>query len=187
MEVRARLNDVSFDTDGKQRLCFTLENRVDTSKLKGYIRLKAVRWVERRSLTANSYYWTLVERVADVMRLPKPEVHNLMLRRYGQVDRINGWVIPVQLPDTDEAERHALLAETYHIKPTSQVRMGDKGEMFRTYVMLKNSHELTTEEFSILLDGIIDDAKALGIETATPEEKERMLQLWTQYQKNTRA
>lgn len=108
------------------------------------------------------------------MRLPKPEVHNKMLRAYGQVQGIDGRIMTVTIPDTEKAERQTLLAEGYHVKPTSQVRLGTKNQLFRTYVLLKGSHELNTEEFSILLDGTIHEAQNIGIETITPLELEAM-------------
>ena len=128
----------------------------------------------KRTLSQNAYYWQLIGQMADALRLPKEQVHNEMLRSYGQVQGIDGWMMTVPVPDTDEAERQALRATTYHIRPTSQVRMGAKNQMFRTYVMLKGSHEMNTEEMTILLDGTIQEAQALGIETLRPIELEAM-------------
>lgn len=132
------------------------------------------RHTQKRSLTANSYYWVLLGKMADALRMPKPEVHNRMLRSYGQARWIAGRLATVPIPDTDDAERETLLAETYHVKPTSQVKMGTKGQLFRTYVLLKGSHELTTEEFSVLLDGTIREADQIGIQTLTPAEVEML-------------
>lgn len=132
------------------------------------------RHYEKRSLSQNGYYWQLVGKIADAMRIPKPEVHNKMLRAYGQVQGIDGRLITVTIPDTEKAEKQTLLAESYHVKPTSQVKLGTKNQLFRTYVLLKGSHELTTEEFSVLLDGTIREAQSIGIETITPLELEAM-------------
>ena len=129
---------------------------------------------EKRTLSQNGYYWQLIGKMADALRLPKPEVHNKMLRAYGQVQGIDGRIMTVTIPDTEKAERQTLLAEGYHVKPTSQVRLGTKNQLFRTYVLLKGSHELNTEEFSILLDGTIHEAQNIGIETITPLELEAM-------------
>lgn len=129
---------------------------------------------QKRSLTANAYYWVLVGKMADALRIPKPEVHNKMLRAYGQVQGIDGRLVTVTIPDTEKAEKEILMAETYHLKPTSQVRLGTKDQMFRTYVLLKGSHELTTEEFAVLLDGTIREAEQAGVETLTPMELEAL-------------
>ncbi len=128
----------------------------------------------KRSLNANSYYWVLIGKMADALRLPKPVVHNKMLRAYGQVQGIAGRLVTVTIPDTEEAEKQTLMAESYHVRPTSQVKLGTKNQMFRTYVMLKGSHELNTEEFSALLDGTILEAQMIGIETLKPIELEAL-------------
>lgn len=129
---------------------------------------------KKRSLNANGYYWTLIGQMADKLRIAKPEVHNRMLRSYGQAQGIDGRLVTVTIPDTEKAEKETLLAESYHIRPTSQVKMGTKGQMFRTYVLLKGSHEMDTREFSILLDGTIREAEQIGIQTLTPAELERL-------------
>jgi hypothetical protein len=129
---------------------------------------------QMRSLTANAYYWVLVGKMADALRIPKPEVHNKMLRAYGQVQGIDGRLVTVTIPDTEKAEKEILMAETYHLKPTSQVKLGTKDQMFRTYVLLKGSHELTSEEFTVLLDGTVREAEQAGVETLTPMELEAL-------------
>lgn len=37
-----------------------------------------------RSLNANAYYWLLIGKYADWMKLPKQRVHNMILEAYGQ-------------------------------------------------------------------------------------------------------
>lgn len=129
---------------------------------------------EKRTRTQNAYYWQLVGKVADRLRESKNRVHNEMLRSYGQMLYIDGQLVTTYIPDTEEAERAALEAETYHIKPTSQVRIGAKGQMLRTYVLLKGSSDMDTREMSALVDGLIREAQGLDIETLTPAELEKM-------------
>lgn len=129
---------------------------------------------EKRSLNQNSYYWALVGKVSQKTRIPSAVIHNRNLRDLGLVLRVNDCLVPVYLPDTDEAEETALNAETYHIKPTSQVKEGNCGQVFRCYVMLRGSSSFSTEEMTALLDLMIQEAKAQGIETMTPDELEHM-------------
>lgn len=126
---------------------------------------EVVRKRKKRSLDANGLYWALVTEMANAMRLPKAEVHNRMLRRYGQPYGIGGRLVTTAIPDTEEAERQAVLSETLHMRPTSQVRLGTKGQMFRTYVMLRGSSDYDSREMAILIDGTIEEAKQLGIDT----------------------
>lgn len=129
---------------------------------------------ERRSLTQNSYYWKLLSLTADKLKMSKPELHNRMLRKYGQRQYIGGLLVRIPIPDTDEAEEAALAAETFHITPTSDVKTGKDGRQYRTYLMLRGSSDYDTREMSVLLDGMINEAQQQDIETLTPMELERM-------------
>jgi hypothetical protein len=68
--------------------------------------------------------------------------------------------------------------ETLHVRPTDEVKQGKDGKMYRTYLLLKGSHELNSKEFSILLDGIISDCHEANIQTATPQEIQMMKERW---------
>ena len=138
----------------------------------------------KRSLSQNSYYWALLGRVAQKTRISSNVIHNQNLRDLGLVLRINGELIPVYLPDTDEAEKMAIEAETYHLKPTSQTKEGKDGKLYRCYVMLRGSASFNTEEMTALLDLMIQEAKAQDIETMTPAELERLRELERNAQKN---
>ena len=132
---------------------------------------------KKRSLDANSYYWVLIDKLSKALDISMNHCHNLMLRRYGTFKLFGGQVMYVVIPDTDEASREADEAEKCHIKPTSEVREGKDGVMYRTYIMLKGSHEYTTAEFSRLVEGLVDECKQVGIETATPDEIANMISL----------
>ena len=121
----------------------------------------------------------LTEKLAESMKLPKPVVHNMNLRDYGKLMLIDGRPIAVEIPDTEAGEKSVLRQETFHLRPTSEVYERD-GEMYRTYFLLRGSSTYDTAEMSALLDGVIEDCNSCGIETATPEEIERMKQLYEQ-------
>ena len=129
---------------------------------------------EKRSLNQNSYYWTLVGKVAQKTKISSSVIHNQNLRDLGLVMRINDALVPVYIPDTDEAEKKVLEADTYHLKPTSKTKEGNDGALYRCYVMLRGSSSFSVDEMQALLDLIIQEAKAQGIETLTPDELERM-------------
>lgn len=139
---------------------------------------------EKRSLNSNSYYWALVGKVAQKTRIPSAVIHNQNLRDLGLVWRINDELLPVYIPDTEKAENEVLNATKYHLKPTSQVKEGKGGQMYRCYVMLRGSSTFNTDEMSALLDLMIQEAKAQGIETMTPNELEHMRELERNAQKD---
>ncbi len=138
---------------------------------------------EKRSLNQNSYYWKLCGEVAKKTGISTNVIHNQNLRDLGLIWRINDELVPIYLPDTENAEKEALNATTYHIKPTSQVKEGKDGKMFRCYVMLRGSSTFNVEEMSALLSLMVQEAKAQDIETMTPAELAHMKEL----EKNAQA
>lgn len=142
---------------------------------------------EKRSLNSNNYYWKLAGEVAKkTIRYGENinEIHNRNLRELGLREYINDQPLCIYIPDTEEAEKTALNAESYHIKPTSQTKVGNDGTIFRCYVMLRGSHSFNTEEFSALVDLMVQEAKAVGVETLTPAELEHLRELERQHEKH---
>lgn len=183
MECKAVQSAVSRDwLTGKVKIEYQIESNISPAEIEKAtgkaLRLKVVQWREKRSLDANAYYWVLLSRLADVLKIPKPRAHNIMLRKYGQVETFDGAGGYIRIPDTEKAEETALEASTFHIRPTSQVITGTDGIHYRTYIMLKGSSEYDTREMSELIDGLVSECRELEIETLAPEEIERMLQAY---------
>lgn len=137
----------------------------------------------KRSLDANAYYWVLVTRIAKTVGNSNAYIHNEMLRKYGQIEVIDGQAIYLVIPDTDEAQKRVDEAETYHLRPTSQTRIGKDGKTYRTYMMLRGSHEYDSAEMAALINGVVSEAKDLGIETMSPDELKRMMKAYEEQQK----
>ena len=128
----------------------------------------------KRSLDANAYYWTLITKLATVLETSNAEQHNRMLQRYGYPEIVDGKHFLVVVPDTDEALKKVMEAEEYHLKPTSDVREGKDGVIYRTYVLLRGSRTYNTEEMARLINGLISECKEARIpdsEIMTPDEK----------------
>lgn len=179
MKFTGTINAIGRTLNGT--LTVTLESRqietADVMKLsqadKLDVEIKKHR--EKRSLDANAYYWLLCSRLAESLNVSKPYIHNHLLRRYGQIEMIGGQAVYIVIPDKDEAQREVDEAQLYHLRPTSQVKKGKDGEMYRTYMMLKGSSAYDTREMSMLIDGLVSECREEGIETLPPEELERMM------------
>lgn len=178
MKMRGRLVDITQDilNGGFQlRLAVeTIPSGVERLREEADLAITIAKWREQRSLTANAYYWAIVAKIADAVDASQIVVHNLLLRRYGVLDTIDGETLTVFIPDTPEAEEQALNDELRHMRPTSHVRQGKDGRGWRAYRLMKGSSKYDTKEFSVLLDGAISEAKEMGIETLPPEEVARM-------------
>ena len=119
---------------------------------------------EKRSLNANSYFWAICNEMANVLRTSKDEVYLEMLKRYGQSQ-----VISV-LSDIDISK----FIKYYEPIGTAHLH----GKDFTHYRCYFGSSEYDSREMSILIDGIISEAKEIGIETLPNTAIERMKAQW---------
>ena len=126
---------------------------------------------KKRSLDQNALYWACLTEFAQTLHMSNSEAHNRMLRSYGQLERYEDKPVYVVLPDTDEAEQKAIEAETYHVKPTSQVKHGNDGQAYRTYMLLRGSSTYTTQEMKRLLDGLIAEMEGIGLDVISPQSR----------------
>lgn len=180
MIARGTLSDLSRVVgSGKYRISFEVEKEPEMGEIQALegrtLTITARVETKKRSLDANAYYWVLLSRLAAKLRTSATELHNLFLRQYGQPLLMDGKRAYVIIPDTDEAERKALQSDTFHIKPTSEVKIDRQGNRWRTYFLLRGSHEYDSTEFNALLKALVDECKEQGIETLTPDEIERMI------------
>lgn len=125
---------------------------------------------KHRTLSQNKLYWEYTGQVAAALHVTNNFVHNTLLREVSIPFMFDGKPARVTLPDTDEAENITLESMAYHLKPTSQTWVGSDDVTYRTYVMLKGSSDMTTQEFSVLVDRLFERAHELGISTITPDE-----------------
>lgn len=181
MKCTGELKTINLDYVSRKPQ-ITLEVEADAKDLEALsgakLSIELKRYRKHRSLEANSYYWALCTQIAEAVGQSVPYTHNLLLRRYGQSMTIGEKVVLIPIPDTDEASAQVDEAEEYHLKPTSEVKQGNDGVMYRTYIMQKGSHEFDTKEMSRLIDGTISEAKELGIETITENEKLEMMEVY---------
>lgn len=114
----------------------------------------------KRSLTANAYYWSLLNQLASVMRMDNQECHFLMLKRYGQYE-----VVSIR----SDVNLHGYF-KYYEVIGKGFVN----GKEFTHYKIYKGSSQMDSKEFSILLDGVRSECEEVGIPTLTKTEVERL-------------
>lgn len=164
--MRAKLLDLSPTFTGEQKL--TLVTKEDCRPMmddlcESEVDVTIRKYRENRNLSQNGLYWSSLTQLARHLGVSNPRMHNMMLRQYGQPEMYDGELVFTMLPDTDEAEKKALEADTYHIKPTSHVKQGSNGVQYRAYMLMRGSSTYNTEEFSRLLDGLLEACNDCGI------------------------
>lgn len=166
------MSDVSRDMNGKVRLTFTLESEPNLEEIEGRdLRIKTAVWREKRSLDANGYLWVLCSAMAEYDgTLSRQEVYEVMLREYGtlQTDS-NGNYIVITVPSKTDV--NVIAGHWLHHKRSYDGKHD-------SYLMIKGSSDYDTKEMSRLLNGVVAEAKLMGILVETPAEIERMKAAW---------
>ena len=180
MEFKGKISSAFRDiVTGKWNLTFSTDQNVAEAAqiLSGKdIDVKLKRHKEKRSLDANAYYWCLLTKLARIHGWNNAEAHNRMLRDYGQYEQVEGQLIAVPLPDTDQTEREVLSKMEYHLALSPKVTIM-KGETKRVYLLLRGSSTYNTEEMARLISGLIEECRYSGIpdsEIMTPFEKRKL-------------
>lgn len=132
------------------------------SQQKTDVKFEVTEYHPKRSLSANAYAWALINKIADALRKSKEEIYLQMLKDYGQSEFVS-------VLSNIDVKGYFKYYEEYgkgHVE----------GREFTHYRVYKGSSEFDSKEMAVLIDGIIQEARQLGIETITPAEKERMIQ-----------
>lgn len=171
MKLTGRIAAVNIDfITGAPQITFAVNEKAEL--MQGYDALKDIEpltievkpFRKRRSLNANAYAWKLITDIADVLRTAKETVYLQMLKRYGQSELIS---VLSHIPINGFVKYYEEAGESTL-----------NGKLFKHYRVYKGSSEFDTREMSILIDGIVSEAKELNIPTETPEEIARIKSLW---------
>ena len=131
----------------------------------------------RRSRDANAYFHVLVDKLRQKLNISFTACKNMLITSYGQIDFIDDIPATVKTNIPPEYMREQ---ETPHMK-LIQI---DEDCVF-WYRVYRGSHTYNTAEMAILIDGTVQECKEQGIETATPNEIAKMVQLWgDRYEEN---
>lgn len=124
--------------------------------------IKITKHRNKRSLDANAYYWLILGQIADAMKIDKEQLHKDYLRHYGVITQA---MLPVK------GNGYFKYYDLDGIREINKNR-------FYVYNVYKPSSEMNTKEMSHLIDGIVEEAKAIGIETMTPSELQILKEEW---------
>lgn len=164
--MKARIAGFQFLGFRKGRLVLDLDGdfRKSYDRLKDRdVEITIEPYSENRSLKANAYLWLLVTKIGNALRVSKDEIYLDMLKYYGQ-----GGAVSIEKRFEDNFTRsyryHEYLGE-------SEL----KGKTFVHYRFWVGSSEYSRSEFAVLLDGVVNEARNLGIEVKSEEEIDSIL------------
>lgn len=154
--------EITFTTTDKQGV-----QELKTTPLDKVLALEIKGWKETRSKDANAYFHLLVGKIAEALGLGLEEVKKQMVEEYGTE------LCKARVPqDADIESIYKYVKLIGESKGTKQP--------CNDWIIFKPTHTLDTKEMARLIDGVVHEAKQLGIETRTPNELAEMMSLWEQ-------
>lgn len=174
VDAKGKITSISVDYLRQQTLVtFALSEKPDLfdDLMDMDLSVKITKYREKRSLDANAYAWVLMSKIAEKLNTTKEDIYELMLKRYGVLYQDEKGFVVITIKSV--VDIYTLAGHWLKYK--------DCGN-FTSYIMIKGSSDYDTAEMSHFIDGIVSEAKELGIQTETPEEIERLKSLW---QKNS--
>lgn len=140
------------------QFCAQMEGKKYVAELRPY--------QKRRSLSANAYFWTLLDKLAGVLQTGKEELYLAYIRQYGLFKDFT------LAPDEARTFCHAweMLGTGW---PTQQLDYDADGErvVIRAYY---GSSTYTARRMARLINAVAEDCRAQGIDTLTPQELARL-------------
>ena len=169
MITLGKINGVSLTLKGKMLLTLELEDKPEVTLTDELMQIEIKKYKPKRSLDANAYAWVLIGKIAEKLNRKKIDVYRDYIRDIGSFT-----TVCVQ----DKAVNDLRLL--WQNKGLGWLTETDKSKIAGcTNVLLYyGSSSYDTAQMSRFIDMIIEDAKALEIQTETPERLALLKSEW---------
>ena len=177
MKITGNISDIAFDfRTGKPKVTLLINEKqsfldgVDELKDCEKLTVEIKKYRPRRSLDANAYCWSLIGKLAENQSLPVEEIYRHYIREVGG----NSEVVCVK---NSAVER---LKEGWGKNGIGWVTdtLPSKIDGCTNVILYYGSSTYDTAQMSRFIENIVQDCKALGIETATPEQLSLLKARW---------
>ena len=176
-ELNGKIKDFNIDfLTGKALLTLSVNqkqtaiNCFDELKDKEKLTFKIGRFTESRTNDANRYFWALCEKLAEKLNSTKIDIYLNSIREVGVFydDEIE--------PEKVQRRRKAWeMIGTGWLTERVDFSADNTKEVIRFYY---GSSSYNKKQMSRLIDNVVQDCQALGIETRTPEQLANLISLW---------
>lgn len=173
--MKLTFTDAKVQLDGGVWLCLKVN---ESAPARGFVLGKKNRLYdcevkehrEKRSLDANAYAWVLMDKLAEATTIPKEDIYREAIRNIGG----NTETVCVQT----KAASKIRSAWGKNGLGWFTEEMPSKLDGCTNVILYYGSSTYDTEQMSRLIDNLVSDCKALGIETLAPEKLAAMTQEW---------
>ena len=168
--ARWQQDDSGFWLSLKVENPFEARRFLATKKEKKYV-ADVKEYRERRSLDANAYAWVLIGKLSAKLNIPPEEIYRAAIRDTGG----NYEVMPVR---DDALERWKAIWQSNGLGWICEEIGPSKLDGYTNVRNFYGSSAYDKKQMSRLVEIIVQECKAQGIETMTPEELARLEENW---------
>lgn len=174
--MRGRLVDLAFGLNRRQRITVevTRDFREDFDRLReADLDIEIKKHREKRSKSANAYFHVLVNKIAAERGGSEDAVKESLVVQYGALAKDDdGLTVGFKLPASVDVGTIYPYVKCFDTRE-------EGGKLFKCYLVYKQTRFMDSKEMARLIDGAIEVAKELGIETDTPEQLARYKEEWS--------
>ena len=177
MDLTGKIAGVSVAyATGKLLVTFEINERNSATEMVNELKdcdklsIKVGKFRNKRSLDANAYAWVLIGKIAEKTNVPKEEVYREAIRGIGG----NYDIVCIK----EEAADSLRSAWSKNGIGWQSETMLSKLDGCTNVLLYYGSSTYDTEQMSRLIENIIQDCKALGIETKSQEEIDSLVKHW---------
>ncbi len=174
--MRGRLVDLTMGLNRKQRVTVEIDRdfREDFDRLRDAdLAIEIKKYRNRRSLSANAYFHVLVSKIAAERGGSEDSVKTHLVCEYGTLAKdADGQTVGFKLPASVDVSTIYPYVRCFDTRE-------ENGKLFRCYLVYKQTHLMDSKEMAHLIDGAVEAARELGIETDTPEQLARYKEDWS--------
>ncbi len=124
---------------------------------------------QKRSLDANAYAWVLINKIADALRITPKEIYRQAIQDIAG----NHEIVPIK---TEAADKFKEVWESQGVGWPCVDIGRSKIDGYRNMKVYYGSSTYDTRQMSLLIDHLIEDCKALDIETLPPDKLALLLE-----------
>lgn len=146
------------------------EQLVDDMRDKDKLSIEVKQYREKRTLDANAYFFVLADKLSEKLRITKDEVYRHAIKEIGGVSE----TVCVK----NQAVKRLCEGWCQNGIGWQTDTFPSKLEGCTNVILYYGSSTYNKEQMSRLIDHIVQDCQAVGIETRTPNEIANLLSLW---------
>ena len=183
MQTTGIIKDINIDYETrKPKISLLLDTKeieiVEQLKNENKLNIDLKKYRKKRSLDANNYFWKLLQKLSELAEIDTKEEYKRRVKELGIFRRFR-----IEKDNVNTFEKMwtsqgiAWFCEVFDTEI-----IGDTE--FKIINAYYGSSSFNTKQMSRLIDGVVQDCKAYGIETKPKEEIESLLKEWVKNDSN---